>query len=200
MVKRKDTRVRSRGVVGSPMRALVLAFQSVKDLPPHPERFEHIIAYGDMGKVPIIRAGSLKIVVRPYQFGFGNHSSKERFDYCYIRHPDPFGEPVPWMSAIAGIGERVTGPIEAVFYHPYEVTAFHYLLKKIIGKKNVKWKSGRRVGDEYVSCWMLTPDSKTIKSDPHGDVPAFYAELGPILLSRQRWSAALAVLKKIKYT
>ncbi len=189
------------------MRALVLAFKNRYDLPPQPERFDQIIAYGDMRKVPTNVPRSLNLTIRPHQFGFGNHPANERFDYCYIYHPDPFGEPVPWMSAIAGIGESVKGPLEAVFYHPYEVTAFHYLLKKIIGKKNVKWERGRHMvdpdftspvyrQDEYESRWMLTPDPEKIKSDPQGDVPAFYAELGPILLSRQKWPAALTLLKK----
>ncbi|MEK6902003.1 MAG: hypothetical protein AABX02_00250 [archaeon] len=189
------------------MRALVLAFKNMEDLPPQPERFEQIIAYGVMRKIPKITPLLINLTIRPFQFGYGNHPANERFDYCYIRHPDPFGEPVPWMSAIAGIGESVKGPLEAVFHHPYEVTAFHYLLKKIIGKKNVKWEYGRHIvdteapsppyqWDEYLSRWMLTPRPEKIKSDPNQYVPAFYAELGPILLSRQRWPAALALLKE----
>ncbi|HLD16061.1 MAG TPA: hypothetical protein VJB94_05845 [Candidatus Nanoarchaeia archaeon] len=83
------------------MRCLVLAFETLDDLPTGWKKLKHIDAYG-RSKV----SGKLPKNIKVYnKFFETNNYKKGRYDLCFIKHPDPWGEPRNWMQAIAAIGE-----------------------------------------------------------------------------------------------
>ncbi len=119
--------------------ALVLAYESIKDLPNNYRDFDTIDIYGfssQGGKE--FKNISTKV---NYHNGFLDIAdyAKPQFPYnfCYIRHPDPWGEPRNWMQPISALAESLQGELSCEFWFPSEILAFNYLLEAIIGKESI---------------------------------------------------------------
>ncbi len=131
-------------------RLLVLAFENLEDLPKNWKEFSEIDAYGQS------KTSSKDLPVRinlsSQFFEIGNFKKpKENYDFCFIRHPDPWGEPRNWMQAIAALGECLNGKLICEFWFPSEIKTFDLLLKSILGESIVKFVNSRKI--ENIGKW-----------------------------------------------
>ena len=117
------------------MRCLVLAFEDLHDLPSSWKDYACIDAYGQ-SKISLKDKEGLPVKLTVYNQFFevkSYYKPKKPYDLCFIRHPDPWGEPRNWMQAIAGLGECVVGALVCEFWFPHEVKAFDFLLQSLLG-------------------------------------------------------------------
>jgi len=139
------------------MQCLILAFESFDDLPKNWRNFDVIDAYGasKLTKEDIEKfVGSSKAKIRIFDqfFEIKNFQKQEQFyNLCFIRHPDPWGEPRNWLQAIAALGECLQGRLACEFWFPHEVVAFDFLLTSLLGEKNVKFLTVKQI--ENVGNW-----------------------------------------------
>lgn len=139
------------------MRCLVLAFENFDDLPKNWRDFDVIDAYGaskltDKDIKKFVGDSPVKLKIRNQFFEIKNlQKSEQTYDLCFIRHPDPWGEPRNWLQAIAALGECLKGNLNGEFWFPHEVVAFHFLLASLLGKENVKFLTGKQI--EKVDDW-----------------------------------------------
>ena len=153
------------------MNALVLAFESMEDLPKNWERFDSITAYGPANISKSIEEAikSQTILVMRKLFSIRNFEKPDvPYDYSFIRHPDPWGEPRSWMQAISALGESLQGRLECEFWFTHEIPAFHYLLISLLGNDNIDFKEMLEldsIGNKpnYMAVWEV--NTTGIKED-----------------------------------
>lgn len=148
------------------MRYLILAFENFDDLPKNWRDFDVIDAYGaskltdeDIKKF----VGDSKVRLKIYNqfFEIKNfQKSEQSYDICFIRHPDPWGEPRNWLQAIAALGECLSGKLSCEFWFPHEVVAFNFLLASLLGKENVKFLAAKQIDNvgewkNYSAEWKI---------------------------------------------
>lgn len=139
------------------MRCLILAFENFDDLPKNWRDFDVIDAYGasKLTDEEIRKfVGNSKIQLKIYNqfFEIKNFQKPEQpYNLCFIRHPDPWGEPRNWLQAIAALGECLKGKLSCEFWFPHEVVAFNFLLASLLGKENVKFLAAKQI--ENVGDW-----------------------------------------------
>lgn len=146
------------------MRCLVLAFTSIEDLPRNWQDMAHIDAYGELEKIDhtqLSRHPQIHLHNQFFEIGKAEQSPQS-YNYCFIRHPDPWGEPRNWMKAIAAIAECVQGQLNCEFWYPHEIVAFHYLLKELLGE-NINFIQANQtdsIGDwkNFVAAWQVNQD------------------------------------------
>src|SRR3989344_7707670 len=119
------------------MKCLVLAFETLKDLPNNWQSFSEIDAYGQ-SKLTMTEIHRLQNKLRIFNKFFESTNLKKNnkiYDYCFIRHPDPWGEPRNWMHAIIALGDSLNGKLDCEFWFVHEIKAFDFLLKSLLGEK-----------------------------------------------------------------
>lgn len=121
------------------MHLLVLAFETPSDLPHNWEEFEHITAYGPAKDFAFDEKFSVKkLHIMRKLFSIRDlQKPTQPFNACYIKHPDPWGEPRNWIKAIAALGETLQGSLTCEFWFTHEVPAFHQLLLQTLGEEHV---------------------------------------------------------------
>ena len=150
------------------MRCLILAFENFDDLPKNWQDFDVIDAYGaskltDEDIKKLVGSSPVKLKIHNQFFEIKSFQKPEQpYDFCFIRHPDPWGEPRNWLQAIAALGECLSGKIACEFWFPHEVVAFNFLLVSLIGKGNVKFLVAKQIentGDwkNYSAEWGINP-------------------------------------------
>lgn len=140
-------------------KCLVLAFSTLKDLPKSWQKMTHIDAYGQIKNpehdVPtnlhihdrFFEIGKVAIPTIPYQT-------------CFIRHPDPWGEPRSWIQAIAALGESLQGTLQCEFWFPHEIIAFHFLLNRVLDSSHVEFECAQEIApvnqwENYTASWFI---------------------------------------------
>ena len=144
------------------MKCLVLAFENLEDLPKNWKECELIDAYG-FSKVSDEEITKLSTNLNTYNKFFeikDYKKPKDPYDFCFIRHPDPWGEPRRWMQAIAALGECLKGKITCEFWFPHEIKAFDFLLKAILTESSVKLLETKQIGkvgdwENYSATWEI---------------------------------------------
>ena len=150
------------------MRCLILAFENFDDLPKNWRDFDVIDTYGasKLTSEEIKKfIGNSKVKLKIYNqfFEIKNFQKPEQsYDLCFIRHPDPWGEPRNWLQAIAALGECLKGKLTCEFWFPHEVVAFNFLLASLLGKENVKFLAAKQIGNvgewkNYSAEWEVNP-------------------------------------------
>jgi hypothetical protein len=150
------------------MRCLILAFENFDDLPKNWRDFDVIDAYGaskltDEDIKKFVSDFSVKLKIYNQFFEIKNFQKPEQpYDFCFIRHPDPWGEPRNWLQAIAALGECLNGKLVCELWFPHEVVAFNFLLASLLGKENVKFLAAKQIeniGDwkNYSAEWEINP-------------------------------------------
>ena len=150
------------------MHCLILAFENFDDLPKNWRDFDVIDAYGvskitnkDIDK--FVGDSSVKLKIYNQFFEIENFQKPEQpYDFCFIRHPDPWGEPRNWLQAIAALGECLKGKLVCEFWFPHEVVAFNFLLASLLSKENVKFLSAKQIENvgewrNYLAEWEINP-------------------------------------------
>ncbi|MCW3848062.1 hypothetical protein OF829_12500 [Sphingomonas sp. LB-2] len=135
------------------MRGLVLAFEGFADLPPAWRDCRTIDAFGKVTfPLDVVRAfvGDAPVAITIHHqlldiLDFEPPGAP--YDLCFIRHPDPWGEPRSWLCAIAAIGECLRGELTCVFHRQHEGLAFNFLLAAMLGAENAKFLSAEKVED-----------------------------------------------------
>lgn len=139
------------------MRCLILAFENFDDLPKNWRDFDVIDAYGaskltDEDIKKFVGDSKVKLKIYNQFFEIKNFQKPEQsYDLCFIRHPDPWGEPRNWLQAIAALGECLKGKLTCEFWFPHEVVAFNFLLASLLDKENVKFLAAKQT--ENVGGW-----------------------------------------------
>jgi len=179
------------------MRCLILAFENFNDLPKNWRDFDVIDAYGaskltDEEIKKFIGDSLMKLKIHNQFFEIKNFQKPEQpYDLCFIRHPDPWGEPRNWLQAIAALGECLKGKLTCEFWFPHEVVAFNFLLASLLGNKNVKFLSAKQienVGDwkNYSAEWEINSSAtqsdmlSVYQKNKQGILQKFYKETGEI--------------------
>lgn len=131
------------------MTCIVLAFSTLQDLPTNWTSFERIDCYGEVDpKCLESKKGNERIIVHNQFFAIGkNILPTTPYQECFIRHPDPWGEPRNWIQAIAGLGECLQGKLTCEFWYPHEIIAFHFLLVSLLSKDQVTFIHAEQVAD-----------------------------------------------------
>jgi hypothetical protein len=177
------------------MRCLILAFENFDDLPKNWQDFDVIDAYGaskltDENIKKFVGTFAVKFKIYNQFFEIKNFQKPEQpYDFCFIRHPDPWGEPRNWLQAIAALGECLKGKLTCEFWFPHEVVAFNFLLASLLGKENVKFltvKQIEKVGDwkNHSAEWEVNltdtqPDMLSIYQKRKQEIlQNFYREIG----------------------
>jgi len=139
------------------MRCLILAFENFDDLPKNWRDFDVIDAYGaikltDEEIKKFVGDSKVKLKIYNQCFEIKNFQKPEQpYDLCFIRHPDPWGEPRNWLQAIAALGECLKGKLTCEFWSPHEVVSFNFLLDSLLGKENIKFLAAKQI--ENVGDW-----------------------------------------------
>lgn len=139
------------------MRCLILAFENFDDLPKNWRDFDVLDAYGaskltDEEIKKFVGNSSIKLKIYDQFFEIKNFQKPEQsYDLCFIRHPDPWGEPRNWLQAIAALGECLKGKLTCEFWFPHEVIAFNFLLSSLLDNENVKFLSAKQI--ENIGDW-----------------------------------------------
>lgn len=135
------------------MRCLILAFENFEDVPKNWRDFDAIDAYGaskltDENIKNFVGDSSIKLKIYNQFFEIKNFQKPEQsYDFCFIRHPDPWGEPRNWLQAIGALGECMKGKLTCEFWFPHEVVAFNFLLASLLGNENVKFLAAKQIED-----------------------------------------------------
>lgn len=177
------------------MRCLILAFENFDDLPKNWRDFDVIDAYGASKLTneeikKLVGNSSVKLKTYNQFFEIKSFQKPELpYDFCFIRHPDPWGEPRNWLQAIAALGECLKGKLICEFWFPHEVVAFNFLLASLLSKENVKFLASKQienVGDwkNYFTEWEINPtkvqdDMKSVYQKNKQEIlQKFYKEVG----------------------
>jgi hypothetical protein len=176
------------------MRCLVLAFETFDDLCSDWQSYETVDAYGSNGVSPADVATfrgdcATAITVHNRQFSImAPDGPVVVYDHCFVRHPDPWGEPRNWLRAIARLGESLRGDIRCVHYHQHEGLAFNFLLIALLDKENVRLEStvelepGKFQFTWRINAAGLQTDMQTRYRNRFGKIMRrFYTEMGPFL-------------------
>lgn len=174
------------------MRCLVLAFETFGDMPSNWQSYDAVDAYGSnsvsAADVAAFRGDSSTAVsVHNRQF---NVMAAERpidvYSDCFVRHPDPWGEPRNWLRAIALLGESLSGEMRCVHYHQHEALAFNFLLTALLDKEHVRLERSAEGEDGMfhvtwrINAGGLQADMQTRYRNRFGQVMRrFYIEMGP---------------------
>lgn len=142
-------------------RSLVLAFSSLEDLPTDWESYKHIDAYGQITSPELSYPANIHLHDRFFEIGKVT-IPKPPYSFCFIRHPDPWGEPRSWMQAIAALGECLQGRLQCEFWHPHEIIAFHFLLTQVLSSDQVHFESAIQIADvgewaNFSVSWTINP-------------------------------------------
>ncbi len=179
------------------MRCLVLAFETFDDLPKNWRDFDIIDAYGasevtDAGIAGRVSDSSVKLKIHNRFFEINSFKKPEQaYDLCFIRHPDPWGEPRNWLQAIAALGECLKGRLVCEFWFPHEIVAFDLLLSSLLGKENVKFLAAHQMensGDwkNYSAQWKINSAavrsnmSSVYQENKQEILQKFYKEAGAV--------------------
>ena len=140
-------------------KCLVLAFSTLEDLPTPWENIEHIDAYGQIKNPELDVPSNLHIHDRFFEIG-KVVTPTIPYDSCFIRHPDPWGEPRSWIQAIAALGECLQGDLRCEFWHPHEIIAFHFLLTEVLSPKQAQFQTAQQINDvgewnNFSSSWKI---------------------------------------------
>lgn len=152
------------------MRALILAFENFDDLPKNWRDFDIIDAYGankltTLEITQFVDDSPVKLKIFNQFFEIKNFQKPEQsYNLCFIKHPDPWGEPRNWLQAIAAFGECLKGKLTCEFWFPHEIVAFNFLLTSLLGKENGKFiatKQLENVGEwkNYSAEWKINPNA-----------------------------------------
>jgi len=142
--------------------ALVLAYESLKDLPKNYRDFDILDVYGfssQGGKE--LKNISTKVNYYNGFFDIANYNEpKFPYNFCFIRHPDPWGEPRNWMQPIAALAESLSGELTCEFWFPSEIIAFNYLLQSILGNESIRIIQIKQIDDvgnwkNYQAKWSI---------------------------------------------
>lgn len=139
------------------MRCLILAFENFDDLPKNWRDFDVIDAYGASkltGEDTKKFLGDSPVKFKIYNQFFEIKSfqkPEQPYNFVFIRHPDPWGEPRNWLQAIAALGECLQGKLTCEFWFPHEIVAFNFLLASLLGKENVKFLATKQI--ENIGDW-----------------------------------------------
>lgn len=153
------------------MKCLVLAFETLEDLPVNWQKFSSIDVYG-LSKInnPTEAATSLspdlkaKLTLHNKLFLIRTlEKAKDPYTFCFVRHPDPWGEARSWMKAICALGETLSGNLECKFWFTHEIIAFDFLLRELLGQQNVRFiEAGQLPNIEskanYQANWAINPN------------------------------------------
>jgi hypothetical protein len=146
---------------------VVLAFESVADLPPEWALCDRLTLYGP--KAPDVEQpfsadpASPLITLRRETLDIATLTPRDQpFDSCFVRHPDPWGEPRSWLCAIAALGECLTGTLTCVVHRDHEALAFNHLLIAMLGQEHAILEGTRRVDDpigerHLAISWRINP-------------------------------------------
>lgn len=174
------------------MHCLVLAFETMEDLPKNWQDFVSIDAYGQV-KVSLDEVKNISTSLHIYNQFFQvdtNQFPNKLYRSCYIKHPDPWGEPRSWMQAIAALGECVDGTLICEFWFPHEIKAFDFLLQSVLGDGvhfvQAKQLPDDRECDTYEAVWQITKKSaeenitKLYQEKEMKILQEFYVKVGPL--------------------
>jgi hypothetical protein len=182
-------------------RCLVLAFERFDDLPDDWRRFDAIDAYGvstvTSADVEAFKAGwTGEMTVRPGLLNVTRwRPPAVPYDHCFIRHPDPWGEPRNWFRAIAALGACLAGELTALFFYQHEILAFNFQLTALLGQSAVALSDTapiadvRREGETSAPCvrarWSINPQGVQAGMEERyrlrlgQAMRRFYLEMGP---------------------
>ena len=140
--------------------ALILAYQDADDLPEQYKQFSSIDAYGDVQNHTPMKK-HMRIVNKPYTLATRGIKT---YNHCFIRHPDPWGDPRSWANGIAAIGSRLKGDIECVFYRLDEVGAFNYMLRELINPNELAFNDVQTIhSHEQQASWTITRRQRNMR-------------------------------------
>lgn len=179
------------------MRCLILAFENFNDLPKNWKGFEAIDAYGGSKLTEdeikkFVGNSSVKFKIYNQFFEIKNFQKPEQpYNFCFIRHPDPWGEPRNWLQASAALGECLKGKLSCEFWFPHEVAALNFLLASLLCKENVKFLAAKQIeniGDwkNYSAEWEINSASTqsnmlSVYQEKKREVlQRFYSEVGQL--------------------
>jgi hypothetical protein len=179
------------------MNCIVLAFSTLQDLPNNWSSFERIDCFGEVAlKETEINANRQKIIIHNEFFAIGKNSLPDTpYQECFIRHPDPWGEPRNWIQAIAGLGECLKGKLIGEFWYPHEIIAFHFLLVSLLNKDQVNFIHAEQLADSnnwdnFGASWQINAislqsamldqyqrEKQTILQNFYTSIGKFYREI-----------------------
>jgi len=130
--------------------------------------------------------GNSKVKLKIYNqfFEIKNFQKPEQpYNSCFIRHPDPWGEPRNWLQAIAALGECLKGKLICEFWFPHEVVAFNFLLASLLGKENVKFLAAKQI--ENVGDWKnYSAEWEVNLVEVQSGMSAFYQKMKKEILQK----------------
>ncbi|MBI2635155.1 MAG: hypothetical protein HYW79_01260 [Parcubacteria group bacterium] len=150
------------------MKCLVLAFENVQDLPSNWKDCESVDIYGFIKSENAVTAVRDLFADSNTKFNINNELFLIRtlrevgqpYDFCFIRHPDPWGEPRNWMKAVSALGETLSGKLECEFWFSHEIIALNYLMVELLGKSNVEFIDSVQLPDvenkkNFKALWVI---------------------------------------------
>ena len=186
------------------MRCLVLAFENLNDLPKDWKNFSSIDAYGQ-SKISKKEIADLPVKLNVYNqfFEVKNYRKpKQPYVLCFIKHPDPWGEPRNWLQAIAALGECLNGKLVCEFWFPHEIKAFDFLLKSLLGKSaqfvEAKQLDNVRDWKNFEATWEVKNTSKNMSEHYQKQkmkiLQKYYNEIGKFFQDKTSLKDILKVL------
>ncbi len=146
-------------------KTLVLAYEKLEDLPKNYRGFDLLDVYG-FSKNKGEELKNLPVKTNYYNRFFeiqNYHKTDSPYSFCYIRHPDPWGEPRNWMQPIAALTECLQGKLVCEFWFPSEVVSFNFLLVSFIGRSSIKFLGVKQIDkvenwNNYEATWDINTD------------------------------------------
>ncbi len=173
------------------MNCIVLAFSTLQDLPHNWLSFDRIDCYGEVElKDSESEVNGSKVIIHNEFFAIGKNSlPDDPYQECFIRHPDPWGEPRNWVQAIAGLGECLQGKLTCEFWYPHEIIAFHFLLISLLSKDQATFIHAEQVADSnnwdnFSASWKINAISlqtdmlKQYQREKQTILQNFYTNIG----------------------